>query len=130
MLKAVNEKFNAYPYRADPAAFDDWSPVNELGGDCDSYAVGKYRALVAEGFNAGPLRLAVGYTEPFTVRDAETELLRDATMDERRHAVLLADVEGETWVLDNRHPYPMRYADLPYKWDRLQIAGTAKWEMA
>ena len=113
MLAAVNERINALPYVADPENFDDWSPINEVGGDCDSYAVGKYRALIAEGFNAGPLRLATAWVETGEY-----------------HAVLLADVEGETWVLDNRHPYPMRYADLPYKWDRLQIAGTAKWEAA
>ena len=113
MLKAVNERINAFPYKADPAAFDDWSPINETGGDCEDFSIAKYRALIAEGFNAGPLRLAACWTET-----------------NEYHAVLLADVDGETWVLDNRHPHPMRYADLPYKWDRLQVAGTAKWEAA
>ncbi len=113
VLATVNRRINAFPYRADPEAFDDWSPINETGGDCDSYAVAKYRSLIAEGWNAGPLRLA-------TCRVETGEY----------HAVLLADVDGETWVLDNRYPYPMRYADLPYEWDRLQIAGTPKWEAA
>lgn len=113
MLASINSRINKFPYVADPVAFDDWSPANEAGSDCDSYAVAKYRALIEAGFNAGPLRLATCHVETGEY-----------------HAVLLADVAGETWVLDNRHPFPMRYADLPYKWDKLQIAGTAKWEAA
>jgi predicted transglutaminase-like cysteine proteinase len=49
-------------------------------------------------------------------------------MDERYHAVLLVDWEGQTWVLDNRHPLPMEYDLMPYKFHLLQVAGTQNWE--
>ena len=115
ILAAVNRRINALPYVSDAEKYGQpefWASITDAG-DCEDFAIAKYRALIEGGMPATALRLATCYVETGEY-----------------HAVLLADVAGETWVLDNRHPHPMRYADLPYKWDRLQIAGTGKWEAA
>ena len=116
-MRRVNHEVNLLPYTSDAEKYgraEFWASIDEAGaGDCEDSAIAKYRRLISMGWSENLLRFATA-----TVETGEY------------HAVLLADVEGETWVLDNRHPYPMRYADLPYKWDRLQIAGTGKWEAA
>jgi predicted transglutaminase-like cysteine proteinase len=110
-LRLVNAKVNLLPYKSE--VDEDWSPITEEGGDCDSYATEKYRRLVAAGWPKSALRLATCVTETGGY-----------------HAVLLADLGEETWVLDNRYPHPMEHALLPYKWDKFQIAGTQQWERA
>ena len=111
-LNLVNAKVNLFPYTAEPG--DDWTPITEAGGDCDSYATEKYRRLVALGWPKSALRLATCYVE---------------TGD--YHAVLLADTpDGQTWVLDNRRPRPTEFQLMPYRWHKLQIAGTQHWELA
>lgn len=111
-LNLVNAKVNLLPY-ADEVG-DDWSPITEAGGDCDSYATAKYERLIALGWPREWLRLATCWVEN----------------NLGYHAVLLADLDGQTWVLDNRHPYPVEYHLLPYTWHKLQIAGTPRWELA
>lgn len=111
-LNLVNAKVNLLPYVAE--AGDDWTPVTETGGDCDSYATAKYERLVAMGWPRQWLRLATCWVENSL----------------GYHAVLLADLDGQTWVLDNRHPYPVEHHLLTYTWHKLQIAGTPRWELA
>ena len=111
-LRLVNAKVNMLPYKADPGG-DDWKPITEAGGDCDSYATEKYRRLVALGWPKSALRLATCWVETGEY-----------------HAVLLADLDGQTLVLDNRYPHPMEHDLLSYKWDKLQVAGTQQWEKA
>lgn len=110
-LKSVNAKINAMPYKSEVG--DDWSPITEAGDDCDSYATAKYACLVQMGWPKSSLRLATCWVE---------------TGD--YHAVLLVNYEGQTWVLDNRHGWPMEYQLLKYKFDDIQIAGTQNWEKA
>jgi predicted transglutaminase-like cysteine proteinase len=107
-LTAINETINKLPYRAEVR--DDWTPI-VTSGDCDSYATAKYEALVHSGWSRKDLRLATCYVE-----------------DGGYHAVLLAELDGQTWVLDNRQPYPTEFSMLPYTFKLLQIAGTCKWE--
>lgn len=109
-LRIVNAKVNALPYKAEIG--DDWTPITDAG-DCDSYATEKYRRMVLAGWPKSALRLATCYVE-----------------SGEHHAVLLADLDGQTWVLDNRYPHPMEYDLLPYRWGKLQIAGTQQWEKA
>ncbi len=109
-LTAVNAEFNALPYATEAA--DDWTPM-AAEGDCDSYATAKFARLVSLGWPIASLRLATCFVETGEY-----------------HAVLLADLNGQTYVLDNRYPLPMPYDMLPYKWDRLQVAGTQMWENA
>lgn len=110
-LKLVNTKINLLPYESEIE--DDWKPITDAGDDCDSYATAKFERLVQMGWPTQFLRLATCYVE---------------TGD--YHAVLLVDWDGQTWVLDNRHPLPMEYDLLPYKWHLLQVAGTQNWEKA
>ena len=111
-LKTVNAEINEIPYETEIG--DDWKPA-VMGGtsDCDSYATAKFERLVDMGWPTNFLRLATCYVETGGY-----------------HAVLLVDWDGQTWVLDNRHPLPMEYDLLPYKWHLLQVAGTQNWEHA
>lgn len=111
LLEDVNKRINALPFKNEVG--DDWTPIVPDGGDCDSYATAKYEALVKAGIDIKLLRLATCWVET-----------------EEYHAVLLVDVEGQTWVLDNRYMHLMEYQLLPYKWHKLQIAGTNKFEFA
>lgn len=110
-LNLVNAKVNLLPYKAEVG--DDWTPITADGDDCDSYATEKYRRLVQMGWPKSVLRLATCFVE-----------------DGGYHAVLLADLDGQTWVLDNRTPHPTEFNLMPYRWHKLQIAGTQQWEFA
>lgn len=108
-LRKVNSDINLLPYV--PEVVEDWSSITITGGDCDSYATRKFEELTKIGWPASVLRLATCYTET-----------------NEMHAVLLADHNEQTWVLDNRYPLPMEFQALPYAWILIQIAGTQQWE--
>lgn len=112
-LRLVNAKVNMLPYVDNDVGSDDWTPITETGGDCDSYATAKYERLVQMGWPRSALRLATCWVETGEY-----------------HAVLLVDFDGQTWVLDNRHPHPIEHSLLRYRWHKLQIAGTNQWEVA
>lgn len=114
-LDAVNDSVNLLPYVADPEALDDWSPITDAGGDCDSYAVAKLRRLVALGWPVERLRLACCYVETGEY-----------------HAVLLVSAPEGDLMLDNRQPRPVPAGDvvslLGYRTDRIQrVGGTLDW---
>lgn len=114
-LVVVNAKVNLLPYCSDPKQYDKpdfWTDILE-SGDCEDYALTKLHRLLALGWPISMMRLACCYCETGEY-----------------HAVLLVDFDGQTWVLDNRYGHPMEFQMLPYKWDRIQIAGTREWEMA
>ena len=111
-LTQVNSDINRMPYVAEMGD-DDWTPIVPSGGDCDSYATAKFQALADLGWPIEELRLATCWVETGGY-----------------HAVLLVDLSGQTWVLDNRYPLPMEFNLLNYKWHKLQIAGTEEWELA
>jgi predicted transglutaminase-like cysteine proteinase len=115
-LKVVNTKVNLLPYQSEVG--DDWTPAVD-GGDCDSYATAKMQRLIAYGWPERSLRLACCFVE----RSAGEKR-------NRYHCVLLADIDGQTYVLDNRFPLPMEWAFLDYEWHKLQIPGTQTWEWA
>lgn len=93
-LEAVNRTFNAQPY---VTAWQNWhkpsyweTPFEFLarGGQCEDYAIAKYLALRTAGVRDDVLRVLI-------VRDT------DLGVD---HAVLLADVGGQSYLLDNLDP--------------------------
>ncbi len=127
-LRVVDAKVNLCPYK--PEQIEDWTPITLTGGDCDSYATAKMQELWLRGWPINWLRLAMCRVEPFKLVDKDTGITRDATDAERLHLVLLADLDGQTWVLDNRRPYPTEFQLLRYEWLRFQIAGTRLWEYA
>lgn len=98
-------------------------------GDCEDYGLGKLRELLAIGWDIKDLRLATCWTEPFKIQDP-SGLWRDATMDERYHGVLVVRYNDVFWVLCNRKPYPTEHDMIGYKFDLLQIPGTALMEKA
>ncbi|MFZ4537174.1 transglutaminase-like cysteine peptidase [Propionivibrio sp.] len=108
-LRSVNSRFNALPYASEPV--DDWKPIL-FEGDCDSYATAKFNELWKLGWPTSALRLALCWDETGTY-----------------HAVLLADLNGQTWVLDNRTAMPTEFSLLPYKWDKLQVAALGNGKM-
>ena len=115
LLKLVNEEINRLLYKADLPGFDDWSPIDERGGDCDSYSVAKLRRLYAEGLSIESLRLACCYVETGEY-----------------HAVLIVDLPEGAYMLDNRQPFPVPIKDvvslLGYKPDRIQkVGGQREW---
>lgn len=110
-LRKVNNEINEIPFVSEIG--DDWSPITEAGGDCDSYSTAKYERLVSLGWPKDTLRLATCWCETGEY-----------------HAVLLVNYKEQTWVLDNRYTQPTEYQLLPYKWHKLQIAGTNIWELA
>ncbi|WP_145667814.1 transglutaminase-like cysteine peptidase [Bradyrhizobium stylosanthis] len=70
---------------------DRWTPplatFATTKGDCEDYAIAKYLALLEAGASPDELAIILG-------RD------RDAGLD---HAVLAASIEGQWYILDNRH---------------------------
>jgi len=116
-LKVVNTKVNLLPYVSEVG--DDWSPITDAGGDCDSFAMAKLQRLVQYGWPERSLRLACCFVEPSA-----------GVKCDRYHCVLLVDFEGQTYVLDNRYPYPMEYDMVPYEWHRIWSHDLNAWEWA
>ncbi len=88
-VQAIHARFNRIRYGADSRK-DDWSaPAAFLArghGDCEDYAMAKYRALRDLGVDASELGVIV-YIDP-AIRAV--------------HAALLVNVEGRVYLLDNR----------------------------
>jgi predicted transglutaminase-like cysteine proteinase len=117
-LKRVNGEINELPYKTDLELYgkpDVWERITDVGaGDCEDFALGKLRALLALGWPISVMRLCFCMTE----------------MNEP-HGVLLVDFEGQTWVLDNRQPTPTTPQDLKdigYEFKSEQIAGSTIWK--
>jgi predicted transglutaminase-like cysteine proteinase len=116
-LRIVNTKVNMLPYKADPDRYglpDFWETIEE-DGDCEDFALAKLQRLKQYGWPITSLRLATCWCFP---------------NHQGYHCVLLADFEGQTYVLDNRYPLPMEWDLMPYEWDKLQVAGKLEWEKA
>lgn len=96
-LEAVNHLANGLPYVEDQVNYgveDYWATPDEFfarGGDCEDYVIAKYAALRLLGWPADRLRMAV-------VHDSARDIM---------HAVLVVRLNGETYMLDNRHARPM-----------------------
>lgn len=91
-MEAVNRWANAKPYVEDITNWglpDYWETPGEFiahGGDCEDFAIAKYFSLVRLGFAARDLRIAV-------VSDSRAHDF---------HAVLVANIDGTEWLLDNQ----------------------------
>lgn len=115
-LVRVNSDLNKERYVSDIGP-DDWTPIIPgQGGDCDSYATAKAQKLFDLGWPVLSMRLATCWIDP--------------SEGGGYHCVLLIDLDGETYVLDNRYPLPQEYQMLYYKWHKFQVAGTESWEYA
>lgn len=112
-LTQINADINQARYVEDLGP-DNWTPlVPGRGGDCDSYATAKAQRLYECGWPMDQVQLATCWTET-----------------SEYHCVLLVTMQGQTWVLDNRHALPVEFQLLDYKWHRLQVPSTQCWEYA
>lgn len=120
----VNSQVNEIPYEAlqgtqEPP--DWWSdiPVPGQSWMCRDYVLAKATQLRAAGWDPLSLTVIVCWTEP--VGDPPAR---------ERHAVLAVEIEGETWILDNRFPLPYRKTQpaADYVWEMRQVAGTTEWQ--
>lgn len=107
-LSEVNRLINTCPFKPDAPDFDDWRPVDMSGGDCDSFAVAKLRALHMRGWPVANLRLATCWVETGEY-----------------HCVLIARLNGVDYLLDNRSDtvVSVDHMDPRYKTDRVQANG-------
>lgn len=118
LLDDVNKEYNQYEYATEVA--DDWTPIDLTKAkkdDCDSYATAKAEKLLRLGCPASALRLAV-----CTVWKGGKLI--------GGHLVLLVELDGQTYVLDNRFTFAIKIQDLPrgeYQWVSLWHIDTGKW---
>ncbi len=91
-VEAINHEMNRRTHTRDRRNWgveDYWaSPMEFLdkSGDCEDYAIAKYVSLRALGWSDRQLRLVV-------LKDRRSQMM---------HAILVAQLEGETLVLDNQ----------------------------
>ncbi|MGL4543891.1 MAG: transglutaminase-like cysteine peptidase [Polymorphobacter sp.] len=114
-LGAVNRAVNALPAASDRARFgtaEYWEAADASGGDCEDKALAARAALLAQGWPAESLRLALAWTEAHEL-----------------HAVLtvevLHDARPATYVLDSRFPWVLAWDALSrngYTWLTRQAA--------
>ncbi len=116
-LEAVNRYVNSARYVGDRRNYgvaNRWATAAQLfarGGDCEDYVVAKYVFLRALGFDAADLRIVV----------VQDRILR------RAHAVLVAHVGGDAWVLDNRDRWPRRTTRIRYYRPIYSLNETGWW---
>lgn len=90
----VNQYLNRYLYVIDPVnwqADDYWATPRQFftrNGDCEDYAIAKYKSLKHLGFSDADMRVVV---------------LRDLNLN-IPHAVLVVYLDGTAWLLDNQIP--------------------------
>jgi predicted transglutaminase-like cysteine proteinase len=101
-LMQVNRDINkAIAPRLDPG-FDTWTLFPQAG-DCDDYAVTKRHVLIAQGWPASSLRLAIGKTRT-----------------EEGHLVLVARTGDGDMVLDNLSNEIRPWSDMDIEWLTIQ----------
>lgn len=121
-IRRINAEINSVPYMHEIT--EDWRPTSTNildrlnGADCDSYATGKMLELHKAGWPLESLRLMVCNHPSAPAKPTGN------------HAVLLVDLDGETYVLCNTLPEPRLMERVPYEWLHVQIAGTNQWEEA
>lgn len=119
-LMRVQRELAAVARVADDGRFqraDYWTAAAAQGGDCEDFALAARARLMAMGWPARSLRLAMAWTEKGAY-----------------HAVLTIDAEHKgrlaTFVLDSRFDDVRRWDELTdrgYRWDRRQAAGLPYW---
>jgi predicted transglutaminase-like cysteine proteinase len=87
-----------------------WDPL-AARGDCKTYAARKELELLDRGWPAGALRIATAFVDD------------GGRQQYVYHAVLLADTDQGTIVLDSRQATPRRWEDVSYIWMTAQTAG-------
>lgn len=90
----VNQYINRYLYVIDPVNWqsdDYWTTPRQFftrNGDCEDYAIAKYKSLKHLGFTDADMRILV-------LNDLNLQI---------PHAVLVVYLDGTAWLLDNQIP--------------------------
>jgi predicted transglutaminase-like cysteine proteinase len=107
---AVNRRIRPRDDRLEHGRADVWS-IDPRTGDCEDYALTKRAELMARGWSAAALLVAV-------VRDGNG----------RHHAVLVARTDRGDFVLDNLARMVRPWTDLAYRWIKRQsTADPRRW---
>ena len=93
----VNWSVNRAITPVEDGGFDSWD-INVTQGDCEDFALQKRKELIALGWPTHALRLAITRTPRGTV-----------------HAVLLVNINGSDFVLDNLTSRVLRWHETPYE---------------
>jgi predicted transglutaminase-like cysteine proteinase len=112
-LEKFNHKFNSWiNYQSDASTFgrSDYWTVAEMAGDCEDIALAKRNALIAAGWPAAALWLAIG---------------RDATGD--AHVVLIVRSDRGDVVLDNRDDALRLWYQVDLEWLARQTPGDRRY---
>ena len=117
-LRFVNEAVNeTIRYRGDGAsqgAGDHWATATQTftrgAGDCEDYAIAKMQVLRAAGVEAHDLFLVIGYD-----RSAGA------------HAVLIARLGDQNWVLDNLQPQIRPAGDFDIFRPIITLSTSGRW---
>ena len=118
-LTDINHRVNATcKYVTDTAKYDSpewWADALEEGneGDCEDVMIAKLRVLLGIGWPRESLRI-----------------WRCTTETNEPHAVLSVILGGEEWVLDSRHPHPIRASMLNYLWVKAYLFSERVWRDA
>lgn len=113
LLRKINQRVNRnVVWRADST--DTWTSVSDTPGstgDCEDFAITKRMELISNGFPTKSLSYAVVYLPRVGF-----------------HAVLVANVAGTDYVLDNRTPWVQRWSKTRYVWLLKQSASdSSQW---
>ena len=117
LLRYVHTFFNQWPYREDIVNWgmkDYWASPYEFlqkSGDCEDYAIIKYFTLKELGFPADKMRIVV---------------LRD-TIRNLAHAVLVAYIKDDAYVLDNLSSAVLSHKHFKHYTPQYSVNEFARW---
>ena len=113
-LNRVDQSWNAAIKSEEDAAHygqvDYWTIPADGYGDCEDYALAKRQALIADGFAANNLLLALARAQDGTA-----------------HIVLTVATDKGDYVLDNLSPSILPWTATGYQWIARQSAGDGQW---
>lgn len=108
-LRHVHREVNRLPYVTDPARYERlewWAEIDQNGGDCEDFALAKRARLRALGWPQEALNFATCWLPTGEY-----------------HAVLIATLDGQDWVLCNTQVAPLRWQQYDCKWWSRTVGG-------
>ena len=114
MLNHIDQSWNTAIKPEEDAAHygqvDYWTIPTDGYGDCEDYALAKRQALIADGFAASDMRLALARTQDGTA-----------------HIVLTVATDKGDYVLDNLTASVRPWSATGYQWIARQGANDTQW---
>ena len=111
-LATVQRAVNRLPYVTDSARYqmpEWWADIDQRGGDCEDFALTKRARLRALGWPPEALNIATCWLP-----------------NGEYHAVLIATLDGQDWVLCNTRPTPERWQHYPCRWHTITQGGSLR----